>query len=77
MPQRVPGINKTALWKAWKAIRKDLKGASIRDVVDHLEFDIDPDFWIRRLLSQIAQGSYEPAAPRRFTLGKARAIALS
>lgn len=74
MPQRIPGITKTSLWTAWKAIRRDLKRSSIRDVVDHLEFDINPDFWIKRLLTQIAEGSYEPSAPRRFTLGKSRGI---
>ena len=38
--------------------------------MDFLDYDVDPDVWIRRLLRQIAEGRYEPAAPARFTLGK-------
>ena len=70
MPGRIPYITRTSLWNAWKAIRKELRGASCRDVVDYLEFDIDPDVWINRLLKQISQAQYEPSTPTRFTLGK-------
>ncbi len=44
--------------------------SSIRDVVDFLEYEIDPEVWIRRLLRQIAQGTYEPDSPTRFLLAK-------
>jgi hypothetical protein len=46
MDDQIPGINRTSLWKAWKAIRPQLKKSSIRDVVDFLEYDINPDVWI-------------------------------
>ena len=41
LPGLIRGITSTSLWKAWKAIRKDLKQASIRDVVDFLDFDVN------------------------------------
>jgi hypothetical protein len=58
------------LWASWKAIRQELKNASVRDVVDFLEYDVDPDKWINSLLKQISTGRYEPSALLRFTLGK-------
>jgi len=70
MPDRIRGISKTSLWKAWKAIRKELKKSSLRDVVDFLEYDIDPEVWIRRLLKQIQAGTYEPRTPVRYTVAK-------
>ncbi len=70
MPSPIPYINRTSLWNAWKTIRKELKHSSHRDVVDYLEYDVDPEVWISRLLKQIEQGRYEPSAPDRFTLGK-------
>lgn len=70
MPGRIPYITRTSLWNAWKAIRKELRGASCRDVVDYLEYDVDPDVWINRLLRQISQAQYEPSTPTRFTLGR-------
>lgn len=72
MSYRVEKINKTSLWAAWKKIRKQLRGASVRDVVDFLEYDIDPDYWIGRLLRQIESGDYEPGTPLRFTLAKSK-----
>lgn len=72
MPHRIRGISRTSLWNAWKAIRKELRRATVRDVVDHLEYDIDPNVWIDRLLKQIAGGTYEPAAPLRFTVAKSK-----
>jgi hypothetical protein len=66
----IRGINKTSLWDTWKLIRKELRNASIRDVIDYLDFDIDPDKWILRTLTQISEGRYEPSTPYRFTLGK-------
>lgn len=74
MPSNIVGINRTSLWRAWKAIRRDLRNSSIRDVVDYIDFDIDPDVWINRLLRRIATGGYEPGQPTRFTLGKAHGL---
>jgi hypothetical protein len=74
MPTSVPGITKNALWKSWKAIRRDLRHGAVRDVVDFLDFDIDPDVWINRLRRQIADGSYEPKSPVRFTLAKSKGL---
>ena len=34
MPGSIPRISRTSLWKAWKAVRKELKNSSVRDVVD-------------------------------------------
>ncbi len=65
----IKGISRT-LWSTWKIIRKDLRNASIRDVIDYVDYDIDPDKWILRLLEQISSGRYEPTTPLRFTLGK-------
>ena len=70
MSSAIPGINRTSLWKAWKAVRRDLKRAAKRDIIDFLEYDVDPDIWINRLLHQLKTGSYEPAAPSRFYLAK-------
>lgn len=72
LPGRIRGISRTSLWKSWKAIRKDLKQASVRDVVDFLDFDVNPDVWINRLLNRIELGDYEPEPPARFTLGKSK-----
>ena len=67
---RIPGISKTSLWRAWKGIRTDLKRSSLRDVIDYLEYDVDPNVWIRNLLRSIASGPYEPEQPIEFTLAK-------
>ncbi|MFY9936551.1 MAG: RNA-directed DNA polymerase [Silvibacterium sp.] len=67
---RIKGISKTSLWNSWKTIRKDLRNASIRDVIDFVDYDIDPNKWILRLLQQISEDRYEPTTPLRFTLGK-------
>ncbi len=74
MPGSIVGISKTSLWKSWKAIRKELKHSSVRDVVDFLEYDVDPDVWINRPLFHISNGMYEPTAPQRFTLGKSTGL---
>lgn len=66
----IKGITKTALWSTWKIIRAELRNASIRDVIDFVDYDVDPNKWIRRLLDQISSGRYEPATPIRFTIGK-------
>ena len=67
---KIRGINKSSLWEAWKNIRKQLPKASIRDITDYVEFDINPDWWIGKLLKDIETGRYEPASPYRFTLAK-------
>src|SRR5438105_1960104 len=72
MADHIIGVSRTSLWNAWKEIRKNLKHASVRDVIDFLEYDIDPNVWINRLLRQMRDGSYEPSSPRRFTLAKSR-----
>ena len=66
----IPEINRGTLWNAWKAVRKQLSRASIRDVTDYVEFDIDPDCWINRLVSDIEDDSYQPGNPYRYTLAK-------
>ncbi len=70
MAGKIVGITRTSLWKAWKSIRKELKKSTVRDVVDFLEYDIDPEKWIKRLLRQISQETYEPQMPRRFRIAK-------
>jgi hypothetical protein len=67
---RIVGINRTSLWKAWKQVRRELRSAAVRDVTDFLEYDIDPNVWIDRLLRQIAAGTYEPHTPSRYSLAK-------
>ncbi len=66
----IKGISKTSLWGTWKIVRADLRNATMRDVIDFVDYDVDPDKWIRTLLLQISRGRYEPAAPFRFTIGK-------
>lgn len=68
----ITGVSKTSLWNAWKEVRASLHTASVRDVIDFVDFDIDPDVWIRRTLQHLAVGSYEPATPRRFLLAKSK-----
>lgn len=66
----IKGISRTSLWSTWKLIRAELRHASVRDVIDYVDFDVDPNKWIDRLLQQIASGTYEPSNPFRFSLGK-------
>jgi len=72
LPGQIRGISRTSLWKSWKAVRKEIKNSSVRDIVDFLDYDVNPDVWINRLLAQIASGNYEPDTPRRFALGKSK-----
>jgi hypothetical protein len=72
MADRIVGISRTSLWNAWKVVRKQLRDSSRRDVVDFLEYDVDPDKWINLLLRRISDGSYEPLAPKRFNIAKSR-----
>jgi hypothetical protein len=66
----VSGINKSSLWTAWKAVRIQLRRAPRRDVLDYLEFDIDPDVWINRLLWELKNGAYTPQRPVRYSVAK-------
>lgn len=70
MQGNITGINKTSLWQAWKDIRSELRHATVRDIVDFLDYDIEPGVWIGRLLRQVKEGTYEPHPPGRFTLAK-------
>jgi hypothetical protein len=72
MPVRsgIQGISRSSLWAAWKSIRRELKKSTQRDVIDFIEFDINPDVWINRLVRDISSGRYEPQPPARFSLGK-------
>lgn len=73
LPGPIRGITRTSLWASWKAVRIELRrSSSIRDVIDCLDYDVNPDVWIDRLLARIASGEYEPETPRRFTLGKSK-----
>lgn len=70
MPGPIAGISKTSLWGAWKEVRTEVKNSTVRDIIDFLDYDIDPDIWIARLLRQVKAGAYEPQTPLRFTLAK-------
>ena len=39
-----------------------------------LDYDIEPDVWINRLLRQVSSRAYEPHAPLRFPLAKSRSF---
>lgn len=70
----VPGVSKSALWQSWKEVRKKLRDSSLRDVVDWVEYDVDPEKWILRLRDQVLEGRYEPQRPLRFPLGKSKGL---
>ena len=65
-------ITEHALWKSWKEIRKRLRRSSLRDVVDFIDYDVNPEVWIRRILRELRSGSYEPRKPHRFAIGKSK-----
>ena len=67
---KIQGITKHSLWAAWKNIRKQLGRASLRDVTDFFEYDIDPDWWIKQLLADVESGRYEPTTAHRFPVAK-------
>lgn len=67
---KVQGITKASLWESWKNVRKQLSRTFLRDVTDFVEYDIDPDWWIKRLLVDIETGRYEPATVHRFSVAK-------
>jgi hypothetical protein len=66
----IAGISKTALWSTWKVMRAEIRNGTVRDVIDFVDYDVDPNIWIKRLLEQISSGRYEPATPFRFIIGK-------
>lgn len=68
--ERIPGINRSALWSAWKEVRRLLKRSARRDVLDYLEYDIDPDVWINRLLRNLNSEDYIPERPVRHSVAK-------
>src|SRR6266568_4875701 len=70
MAGQIIGVNKSSLWLAWKEIRAQLRNASVRDVIDFLDYDIEPNVWIGRLLRHISSGGFEPNPPFRFPLAK-------
>jgi hypothetical protein len=70
MTKAIRGISRSSLWRSWKAVRSELKKCALRDVVDYLEYDINPEKWINHLLDEIARGTYEPRQPQRFTEAK-------
>lgn len=68
----IVGISRSSLWNAWKEVRKHLKRAPQRDVLDYIEYDIDPDVWINRLLKRLKNGEYSPEKPERYPLAKSK-----
>ena len=60
MAGAIPNISRTSIWNTWKVVRKELRNSSIRDVVDFLDYDVNPNFWIKRLVNNIRRGTYEP-----------------
>lgn len=54
----------------WSELRKEMRRVRFRDVVDWLEYDANPEVWIRRLVDTLKSGSYEPRSPRRLRLAK-------
>lgn len=68
----ISGITRSSLWSSWKEVRKQLKRAPRRDVLDFLEYDIDPEVWISRLLRRLSSEEYSPERPVRYTLAKAK-----
>ena len=65
-------ITKSRLWASWKEIRKRLRYGQLRDIVDFIDYDVDPDTWISRVIHQVRTGSYEPRRPMRYSIGKSR-----
>lgn len=70
LPGSITGISKSSVWEAWKEVRTELRHATVRDAIDFLDYDIEPDIWMQRLLRHVKAGSYEPYTPSRFSLAK-------
>ncbi|HEY8994248.1 MAG TPA: RNA-directed DNA polymerase [Lacunisphaera sp.] len=64
------GITRRSLLKSWILLRKSMRQVYRRDVVDFLEYDINPDVWIKRLFEDIRDGHYQPETPARFNIAK-------
>jgi len=64
------GITKRTLLKSWVLLRKSMRQMYSRDVIDFLEYDINPNVWIRRLFENIRDGHYQPETPARFNIAK-------
>ena len=65
-------VTEGLLWKSWKEIRKSLRYSNLRDIVDFVDYDVNPERWISRTIQQINSGVYEPRHPQRFAIGKSR-----
>jgi hypothetical protein len=63
-------VTATNVQRTWAELRKEMRRARFRDVVDWLEYDANPSVWIRRLVTQVKSGVYEPRTPRRLKLAK-------
>lgn len=64
------GITRHSLLKSWVLVRKSVRQVYRRDVIDFLEYDINPDVWIKRLYADIRDGRYQPETPVRFNIAK-------
>ena len=60
---RIDGISKHTLWESWKNIRKQLSRTFLRDVADFVEYDVDPDWWIRDCSRRLRLGSTSRHCP--------------
>lgn len=67
---KIQGITRSTLWTAWRNVRKQLSRTFLRDVTDFVEYDIDPEWWIKRLVKDVEAGRYEPMSSHRFTVAK-------
>jgi hypothetical protein len=70
MVGKIPGVSRASVWNAWKEVRAEMKNATVRDVMDYLDYDIEPRVWMQRLLQQVKSGTYDPSPPSRFVLAK-------
>lgn len=64
---KIASINKTVLWSTWKTIRAEIGKGTVRGVLDFVDYDVDPDVWIKRLLEQLPEG---PARCSLFPAGR-------
>jgi hypothetical protein len=53
-------ITRALLLRAWKEVRGTLMRYSFRDALDFVEYDIDPEKWITRLVYSLRDGTYRP-----------------
>jgi Reverse transcriptase (RNA-dependent DNA polymerase) len=57
MPQE---LTRALLLRAWKEVRGSIMRYSYRDALDHVEYDIEPEKWISRLIATVRDGTYRP-----------------